>query len=37
MTQSTSVKPKSGKWIETMNKDYKSIQDNKVWELVPLS
>ena len=26
----------SEKWIETMNEEYKSMQDNKVWELVPL-
>ena len=26
----------SDKWIEAMNQEYKSIQDNKVWELVPL-
>ena len=26
----------SDKWIETMNQEYKSMQDNKVWELVPL-
>ncbi|CAH9069617.1 unnamed protein product [Cuscuta europaea] len=25
------------KWIVAMNEDYKSMQDNKVWELVPLS
>lgn len=24
------------KWIEAMNEEYKSMQDNKVWELVPL-
>ncbi|RYE14068.1 MAG: hypothetical protein EOP45_20195, partial [Sphingobacteriaceae bacterium] len=24
------------KWIEAMNEQYKSMQDNKVWELVPL-
>jgi len=28
MTQSTSVKPKSSKWIEVMNEEYKSMQDN---------
>ena len=28
--------PNSQKWIEAMNEEYKSIQDNKVWELVPL-
>ncbi|RVW93907.1 Retrovirus-related Pol polyprotein from transposon TNT 1-94 [Vitis vinifera] len=27
---------KSHKWIEAMNEEYKSMQDNKVWELVPL-
>ena len=26
----------SHKWIEAMNEKYKSMQDNKVWELVPL-
>ncbi|RVW90078.1 Retrovirus-related Pol polyprotein from transposon TNT 1-94 [Vitis vinifera] len=26
----------SHKWIEAMNEEYKSMQDNKVWELVPL-
>ena len=26
----------SEKWIEAMNEKYKSMQDNKVWELVPL-
>ena len=26
----------SKKWIETMNEQYKSMQNNKVWELVPL-
>ena len=26
----------SEKWIEAMNEEYKSMQDNKVWELVPL-
>ena len=26
----------SEKWIEAMNDEYKSMQDNKVWELVPL-
>ena len=26
----------SVKWIEAMNEEYKSMQDNKVWELVPL-
>ncbi|RVW36529.1 Retrovirus-related Pol polyprotein from transposon TNT 1-94 [Vitis vinifera] len=26
----------SQKWIEAMNEEYKSMQDNKVWELVPL-
>ena len=26
----------SKKWIETMNEEYKSMQNNKVWELVPL-
>lgn len=26
----------SDKWIKAMNQEYKSIQDNKVWELVPL-
>jgi len=26
----------SEKWIEVMNKEYKSMQDNNVWELVPL-
>ena len=24
------------KWIKAMNEEYKSMQDNKVWELVPL-
>ena len=24
------------KWIEAMNKEYNFMQDNKVWELVPL-
>ena len=24
------------KWIDAMNEEYKSMQDNKVWELVPL-
>ena len=24
------------KWIEAMNEEYKSMQDNKVWELVSL-
>ena len=28
--------PNSGKWIEAMNEEYKSMQNNKVWELVPL-
>ena len=28
--------PNSEKWIEAMNEKYKSMQDNKVWELVPL-
>ena len=23
------------KWIEPMSEEYKSMQDNKVWELVP--
>ena len=23
-------------WIQTMNEEYKSMQNNKVWELVPL-
>ena len=40
MIQSTSVKPYKvpiqKKWIEAMNDEYKSMQDNKVWELVPL-
>jgi len=36
MTQSPSVKPKSTKWTETMNEQYKSMQNNKVWKLVPL-
>ncbi|RVW39334.1 Retrovirus-related Pol polyprotein from transposon TNT 1-94 [Vitis vinifera] len=26
----------SQKWIEAMNEEYKFMQDNKVWELVPL-
>ena len=26
----------SHKWIEAMNEEYKSIQDNQVWDLVPL-
>ena len=26
----------SEKWIEAMNEEYKSMQDNKIWELVPL-
>ena len=26
----------SHKWIEAMNEEYKSMQDNKVWELVSL-
>lgn len=26
----------SKKWIEVMKEEYKSMQDNKVWELVPL-
>ena len=26
----------SEKWIEAMNEEYKSMQDNKVWELVSL-
>ena len=26
----------SQKWIDAMNEEYKSMQDNKVWELVPL-
>ena len=26
----------SEKWIESMNEEYKSMQDNKVWELVSL-
>lgn len=26
----------SQKWIEAMNEEYKSMQDNKVWDLVPL-
>jgi len=28
--------PNSEKWIEAMMEKYKSMQDNKVWELVPL-
>jgi len=28
--------PDSEKWIEAMREEYKSMQDNKVWELVPL-
>jgi len=28
--------PNSEKWIEAMREEYKSMQDNKVWELVPL-
>ena len=27
----------SHKWIEAMNEEYKSMQDNKVWELISLS
>ena len=26
----------SQKWIDSMNEDYKSMQDNDVWDLVPL-
>ena len=26
----------SQKWIDAMNEEYKSMQDNKVWDLVPL-
>ena len=26
----------SQKWINAMNEEYKSMQDNKVWELFPL-
>ena len=26
----------SQKWIEAMNEEYKSMQDNEVWDLVPL-
>ena len=26
----------SQKWIDVMNEEYKSIQDNQVWDLVPL-
>lgn len=26
----------SKKWIEAMNEENKSMQDNKIWELVPL-
>ena len=26
----------SQKWINAMNEEYKSMQDNKVWKLVPL-
>ena len=26
----------SAKWIDAMKEEYKSMQDNKVWELVPL-
>ena len=26
----------SQKWIDAMNEEYKSIQDNDVWDLVPL-
>ena len=26
----------SHKWIEAMNEEYKSMQDNQVWDLVPL-
>ena len=26
----------SEKWIKAMNEEYKYMQDNKVWELVPL-
>lgn len=26
----------SHKWIEAMDEEYKSMQDNKVWEFVPL-
>ena len=28
--------PNSEKWIEAMREEYKFMQDNKVWELVPL-
>jgi len=28
--------PDSKKWIEAVGEEYKSMQDNKVWELVPL-
>ena len=27
---------RSDKWIEAMNEEYKSMQDNSVWELIPL-
>ena len=41
MILSTFIKPmqssNSEKWIEAMNEEYKSMQDNKVWELVPLT
>ena len=26
----------SQKWIDSINKEYKSMQDNDVWDLVPL-
>jgi len=26
----------SQKWINAMNEEYKSMQDNQVWDLVPL-
>ena len=29
--------PSSDKWIEAMQEEYKSMQDNKVWELVPIA
>jgi len=26
----------SKKWIDAMNEEYKSMQDNQVWDLIPL-
>ena len=28
--------PNAQKWIDAMNEEYKSMQDNQVWDLVPL-